>query len=317
MRENQRTRKQLVSPSPIDPAGLIHPKLLPYSKKIRSGKKVEIDQEFEVPCRWNETELAKIHDGLREWLKQGSPEVLAKLLKDDPFRIVHPVIGLEIRHLSWLSRRCEQTDSLDEFYVEEQHGPLFPPGTRHAARTALLTIFQGMWSAFSPSTTLHYKARKVRGAPRKWQGWEMRDFLELEYNPLREYLDKLDRETNQATYPLRRRPGETESAYLKRIVEIVTRVDKLSGYAFTSKKILTGPHKGEFTIDAHPLSLKPAQAIARQAIQRRSVQKHILLAGLFAHYFGQDHTKWKALDRIIQRAEELYPHLHRRKARHV
>ena len=152
---------------PIPPDALLPPWLLPYAKKLRNGKAIGFDERFSVPCKWNAKELALIHDGLREWLKHGTFDKLAELLKDDPCRIVHPVIRSQLRHLAKLSRGLEESDSFPDSIA----GPFLSQGTRLAARKALETIFQGLWSAFSPGTLLYVKPRKVRGRRRKWPEW--------------------------------------------------------------------------------------------------------------------------------------------------
>lgn len=294
----------------IHPDALLLPLLLPYAQELRNGKAIPFDEKFAVPVEWDAKELALIHDGIREWLKHGTFDRLASILKDDPFRIAHPVIRSQIRRLAKLSRGLEETDSFPDSYG----GPLLPEGTRLAARTALLTIFQGMWSAFSPGTILHVKTRKSPGRRASWQKYELESFLE-EYNELEDELEKLDTATDAVEYPLRPRRNEAESAYLKRIADVVQHLDSTTVYSYKGVRKQTGQNTEIGTIVKDPMPRNIAEAIAKQAIPARSLQKHRLLAGMFAHYFGNDHTKWNKLHRIIQRAEGLFRHLDRRKAR--
>src|SRR5262245_41923950 len=237
---------------PISPDALLHPLLLQYAEKLRKGKHIDFGEKFVTSCRWEDPkELGLIHDGIREWHKQGTPDRLAALLKADPSLIVHPVITIEIRHLKWLSTRVEKGDSRDDWPSTEEFPQLFPQGTRYAARNALLTIFQGMWSAFSSSTTLFMKPLKVPGRKKTWEKWEMGAFLE-EYNSLKAHLEKLDIPTDATERPLRRRVNESNADYLNRIIEVVRKLDSLSNHAFKSVKIRTGTHKGEWTISKNP-----------------------------------------------------------------
>ena len=265
---------------PISPDALLHPWLLPYAEKLRKGKAVGFDEKFAVPCTWD------THDGILEWLKHGRVERLAALLKDDPFRMVHPVIQSQIRQLVKLSRGLEETDPFPDSYG----GPLRPEGTRHAACTDLLKIFQGMWSAFLPNTSLNVKSRKDRGHPPDWQKWEREMFLE-EYKDLKEEVEKLDSATDEAEYPLRRGRKESESAYVKRIIKVVEHLHSLSRYGLKSVKQRNGPYKGDYVFVKNLLPFEAAKLIVQQAIRKRSVQKHVLLTGLFAHNFSNDHSK--------------------------
>ncbi|GKS62895.1 hypothetical protein YTPLAS72_01990 [Nitrospira sp.] len=244
---------------------------------------------------------------MEQWLKQGDMDRLGALLRKDPFRIAHPIIRAQLHYLTELSRCIERSDPVADLVTNE---PVFPTGTRQNARTALLTMFQGMWNAFA-SGTLSVKQKKRRGHPHKWQDWEIKDFLENDYHPLMEHLEELEAETDANANSLRRNGRESRAAYLDRITKVVRQLDSLTGYSHKSGKTKSG----EFTIRRGVIPLAIARMIARQAIPKDSVQKHILVTGLFAHYWGNDHTKWKRLHRIIERGEEMFPHLHRRKLR--
>ncbi len=148
-------RKKKQSPPhqapPIPPDVMFHPVLLPYAHDLRNGEAIGfVDEQFAVPCMWDARELAIIHDGIREWLKHGTFDKLAALLKDDPFRIVHPVVKNQILHLASLFQQYETTDSYEYSRDHDLHGPLLPPGTKREAHKSLLTIFQGMWSDLLP-----------------------------------------------------------------------------------------------------------------------------------------------------------------------
>lgn len=292
----------------IHPDELIHPYVLKHAKNLRAGKGIAFDQKFAVPYTWNAEELERIHNGIREWLKHGDFQILAKLLQDEPRRVSHTVIMLQLNRLKSLTHALEKTDTDLEFYIDEEvNGPLFPQGTRQAARNALLTIFQGMWNAFSPGT-LFVKQRKKRGPPRDWQDWEIEGFLEDDYNPLMEHLEHLELETDD----LSRVHGESQTAYLNKLTQVVRQLDALTAHSWKSVKTKSG----DSVIKRGVIPLRIARLIARQAIPKNRVQKHKLVTGLFAHYWGNDHTKWKRLHRIIERGEEKFRHLHRRKPRH-
>ena len=284
----------------IGPDVLFSPLLLKYVQTLRNEKYIDLAEKFDVPYTWDDFELPIIQLKIRELLKYGSFDKLAWLLRRDPRGMVHPVIMNQMHHLAKLSRGPEE----GAFYPYNYSGPFLPEDTRLKARKALLTIFQGMWSAFSPSTILKMKPQKDRGRHPVWQVWEMAEFRE-DYNTLKTYLEELNAETEAARFPLRRSPQESQSAYLKRIIEVVRQLDSRSGYAHAGAKKRTGPNTGVDTIVESPLPSSTMRAIAQQAIRNRSVQKHILLAGMFAHYFYKDHTKWRRLDRVIQRAAAI------------
>lgn len=292
----------------IPPDVLIDPLLLKYAQKIRAGRKIGFDPKFAIPCTWDEKELGLINDGLLEWLKQGDIDTLAALIKSNPVRIVHPVIRLQLTHLKKMARCLEESDSFpDNADVE-----VFRAGTRQAAQNALLTIFQGMWNAFS-SGILSVKHKHKRGHPRKWEPWEMESFLEDDFNPLMDRLEYLGRETEN----LDKIHGESQAAYLKKIAEVVQQLHFLTSHSYDSVKPRNALGDWDSRIVQRPISLQAARLIARQAIPKQCVQKHVLVAGLFAHHMLNDHTKWRRLYKVIERAEEMFPHLHRPKTRHT
>jgi len=289
----------------ISPDTLITPYLLGFAKKLRAGKKIAFDQKFSVPCTWGEEELERIHNGIRQWLKHGDFQLLAKLLQNEPKRIVHPIIMGQIQRLSNLANRFEVNDSfLDEYYVDyvdqhrvrQGHGPLFPPGTRHAARKALLTLFQGLWDGLGSGGVLYVKAKTIHGRPTDCDRSELEELLE-DYNDLRMILGDEAEPTQATEYPLRRMSRESKSEFLKRITVLVQQIHLQSKYL----KQFYSRDERIYCVEK-PLPQRIARLIANQAIPKRSVQVHILLSGLLAHYRDNDHTKWCPIYKKIQRA---------------
>ena len=136
---------------------------------------------------------------------------------------------------------------------------------------------------------------------------ERETFLE-DYIALKTHLEKLDDPTDAELFPLQRKPRESHSAYLKRIIAVVRQLDSRSGYAHAGARKRIGPNTW-VAIEGIPLPSSTAHAIAQQAIRNRSIQKHILLAGMFALYLYNDHTKWRRFYGVIQRAAVKFPDL--------
>ncbi len=77
---------------PIDPDALFSPLLLKYVQTLRNENYIYLAEKFDVPYTWDYFELSIIHLKIRELLKYGSFDTLARFLKGDPRCMVHPVI---------------------------------------------------------------------------------------------------------------------------------------------------------------------------------------------------------------------------------
>lgn len=138
---------------------LLHPSLRNFAEAFRTGGLIRSDTQSATPITWDEQELACIDDGVREGFQTGTFEPLANLLKRNPWFIAHTVIVIQLLDLKKLAWCIEYSDSFPLSGYEE----VYPNGTRQAAREALLTVFQGMWSAFFPGGFLKVKVPKARG----------------------------------------------------------------------------------------------------------------------------------------------------------
>ena len=287
---------------------LLEPDNLKLARYLRSGGKVNppINRILTLEPSY----AAKIHDQVKNWLKDGDFESLAKSLESDSLLFSHDIVYHQIRHLRYLlSLRTH-----DDFFAEnasawppEQQEPL-PIETQRAARAILERLVRALVKGILPQYVVEpVKHRKRRGAPGTDDGTRIHWLME--FNRMREELLTQEGADAAAVAPKR---GGTRTGFIRRLARLVQKVYAASSYCWDRKDYRDDEARrvdpfGR-TCRKVPLPEMVALAIAKQATSKTMrVSKNTILYGLLAHIIYKNWTNVTKARRLIERAEEDFP----------